>query len=175
MNSETFGRLPVEAPGSPEVRIRVWRICRAVHAADAFSGEGARRFGGRWNSRGVRMVYASTSLSLAAIEYFIHLEPMLGPDDLVYVSATLPAGEPALQLKTGGLPADWRSDEIATRELGDGWIHQRSSLALRVPSVPIPIEDNVLINPLHPRMAEMRIDPPQPFVYDGRMFRPTIT
>jgi RES domain-containing protein len=152
--------------------LKVWRICRAVDAADAFSGEGARLFGGRWNSRGVLMVYTSTSLSLAALELFVHTDPTLAPDDLVHVSATLPAGEPARSLEAAELAANWRSDEIATRELGDRWIHEQSSLALRVPSVPIPIEDNVLLNPQHPRMAELQIDLPQPFVFDARMFRP---
>jgi hypothetical protein len=76
--------------------MRIWRLCRAPYAAEAFSGEGARRFGGRWNSRGVPMVYASTSLALAAIELFVNLEPGLAPEDLVCLSAILPEGEPAL-------------------------------------------------------------------------------
>jgi hypothetical protein len=59
--------------------MRIWRLCREPYAAEAFSGEGARRFGGRWNSRGVPMVYASTSLALAAIELFVHLEPGQAP------------------------------------------------------------------------------------------------
>ena len=67
--------------------MRLWRICRDIHAASAFSGEGARLFGGRWNSQGVRVVYASPSLALAAIETFVHLEPNLRPDDLVAIEA----------------------------------------------------------------------------------------
>jgi len=154
----------------------VWRICRAPYAAEAFSGEGARRFGGRWNSRGVPMVYASTSLALAAIELFVHLEPGQSPDDLVYMSASLPAGEPARKMDAENLPARWWTDDAdegltATRELGSAWIRGLSSLALLVPSVPIRAEWNVLINPLHPRIGELKIDSPQPFVFDARMFR----
>ena len=78
--------------------MRVWRICRARFAAEAFSGSGARRFGGRWNSPGVPMVYASSSLALAAIELFVHLEPAQQPDDLVAIAASLPKGEPAQRL-----------------------------------------------------------------------------
>jgi RES domain-containing protein len=153
--------------------MKIWRLCRAPYAAEAFSGEGARRFGGRWNSRGVPMVYASTSLSLAAIELFVHLEPGLAPNDLVYCSALLPEGEPARTLEPAKLPAAWWTDNGAatTRERGDAWIHDRSSLALLVPSVPIRSEWNVLVNPLHPRIAELQIDPPQPFVFDARMFQ----
>jgi len=154
----------------------IWRLCRAPFAAEAFSGEGARRFGGRWNSRGVPMVYASSSLALAAIELFVHLEPGQAPDDLVFLSATLPEGEPARALDEAELPAGWWADEAAagaqtTRELGDEWIASRSSLALRVPSVPIRSEGNVLVNPFHPRMSELQIGLPQPFIFDARMFR----
>jgi len=156
--------------------MRVWRICRAPYAAEAFSGEGARRFGGRWNSRGVRMVYASTSLSLAAIELFVHLEPGQQPNDLVYLSALLPHGEPARTIAPAELPPNWWTDEpaadaITARDLGDEWIRSRSSLAMMVPSVPIRAEWNVLLNPLHPAIALIEIDPPQPFHFDARMFQ----
>jgi len=155
--------------------MRIWRICRSPYAA--FSGEGARRFGGRWNSRGVPMVYASTSLALAAIELFVHLEPGQAPGDLVYISAVLPEGEPARTLQPAELPPAWWTDTgaVTTRDLGDAWIRTqpatRSSLALLVPSVPIRAEWNILLNPLHPRISELLIDPPQPFVFDKRMFQ----
>jgi RES domain-containing protein len=153
--------------------MRIWRLCRAPHAAEAFGGEGARRFGGRWNSRGVPMVYASTSLALAAIELFVHLEPGQAPDDLVCISASLPKGEPARTLQFSDLPPAWWTDSAAAaiRHLGDAWMSGRSSLALLVPSVPIRAEWNVLVNPLHPRMKELQIDPPCPFIFDARMFQ----
>ena len=155
--------------------MRIWRICRAVYAADAFSGEAARRFGGRWNSRGVPMVYSSTSLALAAIELFVHLDPAQAPDNLVSISAELPEGEPARTLHSADLPPDWWSDEALTaehspRDLGDEWIRSQASLALQVPSVPIRSEWNVLVNALHSRIGEVRIDPAQPFIFDARMF-----
>jgi RES domain-containing protein len=151
----------------------IWRICKARFVDEAFSGMGARRFGGRWNTPGVPMVYASSSLALAAIELFVHLEPSQTPDDLVYISATLPEGEPARTLQSADLPAAWWTDSAAAaiRDLGDAWINSHSSLALLVPSVPIRAEWNVLVNPLHPRMSELQIDPPQPFVFDARMFQ----
>jgi RES domain-containing protein len=156
----------------PELqRTKIWRICRERHAADAFSGEGARLYGGRWNSRGVPMVYASTSLALAAIELFVHLEPNLIPVDLVSILAELPEGEHVTRWDADVLPSDWWGDELGpVRELGDEWIRGRKSLALWVPSVPIRQEWNVLVNPLHPRIAEVRIEAVQPFVFDARMF-----
>jgi RES domain-containing protein len=155
--------------------MRIWRICRAPYVAEAFSGEGARRFGGRWNSRGVPMVYSSTSLALAAMELFVHLEPGLAPGDLVYLSAILPEGEPARTVDQAELPPEWWDDdttaEAPARKLGDAWIRERSSLAIMVPSVPIRVEWNVLLNPAHPRMNELRIEAPQPFIFDARMFQ----
>ena len=70
--------------------MRIWRICRARFAGEAFSGQGARRFGGRWNSPGVPIVYSSSSLALAAMELFVHLEPNQQPDDLVSIAGFLP-------------------------------------------------------------------------------------
>src|SRR5271167_4984639 len=104
--------------------MRIWRLCRSVYAAEAFSGEGARRFGGRWNSRGVPMVYCSSSLALAAIELFVHLEPAQAPADLVSISAMLLEGEPARTLQPRDLPDGWWTDEVltaehSTRDLGD--------------------------------------------------------
>jgi RES domain-containing protein len=150
--------------------MQVWRLCREVHAAGAFSGEGARRYGGRWNSRGVPMVYCSSPLALAAIELFVHLDPSQAPGDLVSISAALPEGEPARGLAPQELPNDWWTETARSRELGDAWIRDGDSLALRVPSVPIRWEWNVLLNPAHPRMNELRVDLPQPFVFDARMF-----
>ncbi len=152
--------------------MRVWRICRARFAGEAFSGLGARRFGGRWNSPGVPMVYTSSSLALAAIELFVHLEPAQQPDDLVAIAASLPAGEPAERAGPECLPPHWWSDDFeALRVFGDQWIREQRSLALEVPSAALRVEWNVLINPLHRAIADLIIEPPLPFQFDGRMFR----
>jgi RES domain-containing protein len=141
--------------------MRIWRLCRAPFAAEAFSGEGARRFGGRWNSRGVPMVYASTSLAWLQSSSLFIWNRVRRPGDLVYLSAILPEGEPARTLDPAELPPEWWTDDVAagpgsTRDLGDTWMRARSSLALMVPSVPIRVEWNVLVNPLHPRMKELQ-------------------
>ncbi|MGO9937915.1 MAG: RES family NAD+ phosphorylase [Terracidiphilus sp.] len=152
--------------------MRIWRICRARYADEAFSGQGARRFGGRWNTPGVPMVYSSLSLALAAIELFVHLEPNQQPDDLVSIAAELPKGEPALRLEPDKLPAGWWTDDFEPlRNLSDQWIRDVASLAIEVPSAALRMEWNVLVNPLHPKIAQLKIDPPQPFHFDARMFR----
>jgi len=152
--------------------MRVWRICRAIHAAGAFSGEGAQRYGGRWNSPGVRVVYTSPSLALAAMETFVHLEPNLRPDDLVSVAAEIPddAAMERLELKT--LPRKWHElrDE-SLRAFGNRWIRAGKTLALHVPSAAIRGEWNVLVNPEHPDFRKIRVERAQRFEFDLRMFR----
>jgi len=152
--------------------MRIWRICRERYAGEAFSGLGARRFGGRWNTPGVPMVYSSPSLALAAIELFVHLEPNQLPDDLVSMAALLPEGEPAQRLELDRLPPEWWKDDFEPlRELGDRWIHEGSSLAIEAPSAALRMEWNVLVNPLHPAITQLKIELPQPFHFDARMFR----
>ena len=118
------------------------------------------------------MVYAATSLALAAIELFVHLEPNLQPADLVSIAATLPEGEPAERLGQGKLPRDWWKDDFEPlRAIGDAWIRERRSLAMEVPSAALRVEWNVLVNPLHARVGEITVEKPQSFHFDARMFR----
>lgn len=118
------------------------------------------------------MVYASTSLALAAIELFVHLEPNLQPDDLVAIAAALPQREPAERIDEAVLPPDWRTDNFEPlRAIGDRWIRSKTSLAIEVPSAALPMDWNVLVNPLHPGITDIKIDSPRPFRFDARMFR----
>jgi RES domain-containing protein len=150
----------------------LWRICRKLHAAAAFSGEGARLFGGRWNSHGVRVVYTSPSLALAAIETFVHLEPNLQPDDLISIAAEMPDDIATERLDPKSLPRKWyelRDESLKT--FGDRWIRAGETFALYVPSAAIRGEWNVLLNPEHSDFRKLRIEKSKPFQFDLRMFR----
>ncbi|MGA9643576.1 MAG: RES domain-containing protein [Terriglobales bacterium] len=152
--------------------MKLWRICRAIHAAGAFSGDGARLYGGRWNSPGVKVVYASSSLALAAIETFVHLEPNLRPDDLVSIEAEIPEGLGIERLNPHSLPRKWhelRDDSI--KALGDHWVRGGKTIALLVPSAAIRGEWNALINPEHADFRKLKIEKPAAFEFDLRMFR----
>ena len=151
--------------------MRVWRICRQIHAAGAFSGEGARLYGGRWNSPGVSVVYASPSLALAALETFVHLEPNLQPDDLVSIEAELPDDVASERLDLKSLPRNWYElrDE-SLRVFGDRWIRASETVALHPPSAAIRGEWNVLLNPAHSHFRRVRAQHPKPFEFDLRMF-----
>ena len=152
--------------------MRLWRICRQIHAADAFSGEGARLYGGRWNSAGVRVVYTSTSLALAAMEAFVNLEPILQPDDLVSIECELAADLAIRTLDVKSLPPRWhRLRDETLRKFGDEWILGGETVALRVPSAAILGESNVLLNPMHADFKKLEIKHWKRFEFDLRMFR----
>jgi RES domain-containing protein len=154
--------------------MQVWRICKSRFAAAAFTGEGTRLYPGRWNPVGVRMVYTSTSLALAAIEFFVHLDPSVAPDDLVSSSAAIPDRLKKQRLELSDLPRDWRrTDHPALHAIGAKWIAERTSVALEVPSAVVEGEWNVLLNPAHPQFSKVVIAVPKPFHFDQRMFKRT--
>ncbi len=152
--------------------MRFWRICRKRYASEAATGQGARLFGGRWNSRGVPVVYASTSLALAAVETFVNLEPNLRPPDLVWIEGVIPEGAPIHRLDPQTLPADWlRTRDESLRRFGDDWIRSGAGVAMLVPSAAIRGEWNLLLNPAHPDFSAIQFQDPEPFEFDTRMFR----
>ena len=152
--------------------MQFWRICRRGYAAEAASGEGARLYGGRWNSPGVRVVYASTSLALAAVETFVNLEPNLRPADLVSIEGEIPDALEIGRLDPNLLPKGWQQTrDERLRRFGDDWAQHELTVALLVPSAAIRGEWNVLLNPAHSNFAEIRFAEPRPFEFDVRMFR----
>ncbi len=148
-----------------------FRICHAQHRRTAFSGDGARLYPGRWNRRGVPMVYCASSPSLAQLELFVHLDASELPDHLVMIRASIPEGVAVLSLAPRDLPRDWRRLPAppSLQEIGSDWISGGESVALRVPSVVSPTEDNVLLNPAHVDFARITIHAPERFVFDPRM------
>lgn len=150
--------------------LTVWRITAPQHAETAFSGEGARLWGGRWNRLGSRLVYASCSLALATLEVLAGANDRRRLAGYVAVSATF--DERHLEaLGTAALPVGWdaRPYTAASQAVGDAWLAGGRSLALRVPSVVVPGEWNVLLNPLHPAFGEVAVGPPTEAPFDPRL------
>ena len=151
--------------------MRVWRLTRAPFARTPFDGVGPARGGGRWNSRGLYVAYAASSRSLAILEVLVHIDRALAPTDYVFIEAEIP-DDAIVDLDMRGLPKRWRAEPPPTklRAIGDRWIRSSESLALRVPSVIVPEEMNVLLNPRHPRAAELRIiGRPKAVILDSRL------
>jgi RES domain-containing protein len=152
--------------------MRFWRICRRRFAAGAASGEGARLYGGRWNSPGLRVVYASTSLALAAIETFVNLEPNLLPGDLVSFQGEIPDALEIGRLDPKDLPANWHATRNESlRRFGDEWCRAGRTVAILVPSAAVRGEWNLLLNPAHNGFRKVKLSKPVRFEFDARMFR----
>lgn len=153
--------------------IVAWRICKARHADTAFNGEGARREGGRWNSRGVPVVYLAESLALAALEQFVHIPKAAAGISFISFKVEIPAEVKMAQLDVRTLPANWRAEPVPdeTMAIGDAWFKGRTSSVLKVPSVVVPEEFTYVLNPIHPEFRKIRIRPPKSFSFDPRMWK----
>jgi len=128
----------------------VWRITTRRFAGQAFTGEGARLYGGRWNRVGQPMIYTAESRSLALLEMLVQDEPLRAR--YVLIPTYLPGSVSMEILDTHVLPQDWRTHagREALQRLGGEWLRKSRSCVMAVPSAVMPAELNFLINPLHP-------------------------
>jgi RES domain-containing protein len=140
--------------------VLAWRLCRAP-LADLI-GEGARRYGGRWNSPGRPLVYAASTAALAVLEVRVHLDllPELLPDD--YVVMTIDLG-------------DWETEDVThmpavPQAFGDAWLREKRTPVLKVPSAIIPECPNLLLNPSHPAAKQARVMETRRFAFDPRLW-----
>ncbi len=151
--------------------LSAFRLVSPRWASTAFSGEGARKYGGRWNSPGRPLVYLGGSRALCALELLVHLtSPGSRRKPYCFMEATFPANE-ILTLSPRDLPENWRESPTAkeTRRLGDHWLTKGEFLALQVPSVLVPEEWNFLINPSHPRFSKIALSGVTNFRFDPRL------
>jgi len=150
--------------------ITAWRLIKPRRAAAAFDGEGARLHGGRWNSPGTRVAYASDSIALATLEVLAHLQSTAVLQAYSLASLRFPA-ESVEVLETAALPARWRRfpSPPENQAIGDRWAAEGRSLILRVPSAIIPAAANFLINPSHPEFRQVVISRPERFAFDPRL------
>lgn len=150
--------------------MRAFRIVKKKHALTAFSGDGARAYGGRWNLPGIPMVYAAQTRALAALESLAHFGGAERRIGFVTFEIEFP-DKLAARLDAAFLPRDWRSAEpgASTQKLGSEWQRSRRSAVLVVPSVLVPQEHCVLVNPEHPDIDKIMISYPEPFAFDARL------
>lgn len=149
--------------------MRLHRICRAPWRS--LDGEGARLYGGRWTAPGRPVVYTSTALSLAALEYLIHVDVQDVPADLIALTIDLPDDERVDAVDITALSPGWEqhTEPPACRAAGDAWLRAAVSLALSVPSAPVPEERNVLIDARHPAAGRVRVVGERAFHFDPRL------
>jgi RES domain-containing protein len=151
----------------------LWRVTRRPFAN--LGGEGARLYGGRWNPVGSPCVYLSSTLSLAVLEVLVHTDPDLIPQDLVVLRVdvvNIEHQEPPVAT----LPPRWRTEigNADTQSFGGRWLSSRRTPLLLLPSAVLPLdasppERNVLLNPIHPDVADLRVAAVTSFCFDARL------
>jgi len=147
---------------------RVFRVLRKQYARNAFDGEGAYLFGGRWTTPGTRLSYTSEHQSLAMLEYFVHLDDP--PTDLVLAIAEVPEDLSRERVATGDLPSNCRSSPAPPQlaAIGDEFARERKNCLLFVPSILAPQENNCLLNPEHADFKKISMVEIEPLSYDSR-------
>lgn len=150
--------------------IQVWRIIHEHTLKTAFSGDGSYKHGGRWNSRGYRVVYVADSLALATLEILVHGVPYETLKRFYCIPAKIPE-DLITEVNQKKLPTNWRKDpQPATlQKIGNKWIKDHRSAVLRVPSAVIPVELNYIINPDHPDFSKIKIGRKQRHALDVRL------
>ncbi len=153
--------------------MEIWRICKSKHQATAFSGEGGLYSSGRWHPQGFPIVYTASSLALATLEIFVHLESDRIP--LVGIRAIIPDDTPMTEIHAEDLPLNWQETSAypVLQRLGKQWLQEKKTPVLKVPSAIIPVEMNYLLNPLYPDLR-LSVDPPIPIKLDQRMWKSKI-
>jgi RES domain-containing protein len=157
----------------------VWRIATdtSTYEADDLSGIGAKSTGGRWNAAGMAVVYTSQTRALACLETVVHLNAGGLPLNRYLVEVTIPddAWASARMTPLASLPVGWDAEPAgrASIEFGTNWLCSGTSALLVVPSVIVPEEFNVLINPRHPGSARMTAVKVRKWLYDPRLTKST--
>lgn len=152
--------------------MKVYRIAKTKYIRD-LSGTGARMYGGRWNKKGVGILYTSENRALATVEYLVHVPSSTVPTELSIATIQITDEISQKEISISDLPANWRDypapEELA--ELGTQWALSTETLLLRVPSAAIEGEFNILINPLHPDMKHVTISCIETYRFDERLLR----
>lgn len=157
--------------------VSVWRIAQDTRecAADDLSGRGAQKTGGRWNDKGASLLYASSSRALACLETVVHLNAGGLPLNryLVEIIIPEPVWSGAQTMTDQTAPVGWDAEPASktSADFGSAWIRKNATLVLIVPSVIIPEEANILINPEHADIGKVRAKKVRKWHYDPRLVR----
>ena len=153
------------------MKVVAYRIVQTRFASNAFDGEGARLYGGRWNSVGVRMVYVASSLSLATLELLVHTDEIATIFGRYTVIPVEFDSSLVTALPPTSYPRGWNNPVpiAATQAIGDAWIKKQETAVFKVPSAVVETECNYLLNSVHPDFAKIAICTGFVFKPDARL------
>lgn len=154
------------------MKTTAWRIIREKHLNSAFTGEGAKVWGGRWNPIGLPAVYCAANLSLAILEIIVHLEDDSGIDSYVAIPVSFES-KLVQSIPASKLPKAWNDLPIdpASVSVGQKWLEEEKYPILKVPSIIVPIESDFVLNPLQPAFKTIEIGNHQSIHFDQRFSR----
>ena len=152
--------------------LHAWRVIKRRYRRQAFDGEGARLLGGRWNSPGTAVVYCSESLALATLEILVHL----GDRSILasYLAFPVDIPDPLVEaIDPARLPSGWKNFPAppALQRIGDDWVKEARTVALRVPSALVEVESNFLLNPVHRDWSKVRVGRARALSLDPRLVK----
>jgi len=154
------------------VTLVLWRIAAdtAKYKADDLTGAGAANSGGRWNKIDVPALYCATSISLACMETVVHLNTLPFNRFLIRIEVPDLVSKSAITHTVGALPVGWDAEPAGHEsiQLGTAWLQSESTNLMYVPSIIVPEEQNVVINPAHPDSAKIRAVKVRKWTYDPR-------
>ncbi|MDO6598365.1 RES family NAD+ phosphorylase [Oceanihabitans sp. 2_MG-2023] len=152
--------------------MKIYRIAKKQYLKD-LSGEGARLYGGRWNKKGYNMVYFSESLSLAVLEILVHIDFKFLTNDFGFLEAQVPDSLISPKLKESKLDTNWRHNPPSnySMQFGTDWLKTNANLAMQVPSAILPMTNNILVNPTHSLIKEVKIIKTGVLDVDSRVFQ----
>lgn len=151
--------------------MKVFRLSKAEFSGD-LSGKGAEIAGGRWNPKGIPVVYTSDSRALCMAEVAVHLPVGLIPKDYKIVEIEIPEDK-ILEVSKESLPENWNAypEIIETKKIGEEWVKSSEFLILKVPSAVVEGDFNYLINPRNKDINQVKINSVKEFRFDSRLFQ----
>jgi len=149
----------------------VYRIAKKKYIRD-LSGIGVRLYGGRWNRKGIGLIYTSDSRALALVEFLVNVPFSMLPSKLCIATVEIADRIRPMEIQLGDLPKNWRDfpPPIDLAKIGSKWAVSNESLVLRVPSAAVPHESNILLNPSHPDIKHVAIADVEGLEMDKRLF-----
>lgn len=148
----------------------VYRLSLAKYVDSAFSGEGSHRVGSRWTPPGYAAVYTSCSIALAVLETLVHVDASIMPKHRV-IRVDVPDDVSMTSISIDDLPSKWRATPAPDQlqQIGRDWLDDGKMALLKLPSVVVPQENNVIINTAHSDFKRFRIGQPDRFLIDSRL------
>jgi RES domain-containing protein len=147
----------------------VYRLTSGQFSND-LSGNGAKLYGGRWNSFGLPALYTTEHISLAMLEMLVHVKAYQSPLNYKLVTLEIPEAASVVSVDYKKMKKNWRDDPGYSQSMGDAFLTERQSLVLKVPSAIVETENNFIINPAHRDLDKIKIRQSDNFIFDKRLY-----